>query len=144
MLGTTPGILAAVIDQEGVYELVKIAAERGRATRPGIKLGTFGEHGGDPASTAFCEKVGLDYVSCSPNPRADRPPRRRPGGARASTGKAMIGGSEQAFTDHSSTGIHRARATQQSLSLPGQARRAQAGAVHVSARALEGTAKQMQ
>ena len=54
------------IDQEGVGELVKIAAERGRATRPGIKLGICGEHGGDPASIAFCEEVGLDYVSCSP------------------------------------------------------------------------------
>jgi pyruvate,orthophosphate dikinase len=45
---------------------VKIAAERGRATRPGIKLGICGEHGGDPASVAFCQSVGLDYVSCSP------------------------------------------------------------------------------
>jgi pyruvate,orthophosphate dikinase len=54
------------LDQEGVGELVKIAAERGRATRPKIKLGICGEHGGDPASIAFCERVGLDYVSCSP------------------------------------------------------------------------------
>ena len=43
-----------------------LAAEKGRATRPGIKLGICGEHGGDPASIHFCEKVGLDYVSCSP------------------------------------------------------------------------------
>ncbi|SBW12720.1 Pyruvate, phosphate dikinase [uncultured Alphaproteobacteria bacterium] len=56
----------ATLDQEGVGELVKIAAERGRATRPGIKLGICGEHGGDPASVAFCQSVGLDYVSCSP------------------------------------------------------------------------------
>ncbi|MDR6786877.1 pyruvate,orthophosphate dikinase [Sphingomonas sp. BE138] len=54
------------LDVEGVGELVEIAAERGRATRPGIKLGICGEHGGDPASIAFCEQVGLDYVSASP------------------------------------------------------------------------------
>jgi pyruvate,orthophosphate dikinase len=54
------------IDVEGVGELVQIAAERGRKARPGIKLGICGEHGGDPASIRFCEKVGLDYVSCSP------------------------------------------------------------------------------
>jgi len=54
------------LDQEGVGELVSIAAERGRATRPDIKLGICGEHGGDPSSIAFCEAQGLDYVSCSP------------------------------------------------------------------------------
>jgi pyruvate,orthophosphate dikinase len=54
------------LDQEGVGELVKIAAERGRATRSDIKLGICGEHGGDPDSIKFCESVGLDYVSCSP------------------------------------------------------------------------------
>jgi pyruvate,orthophosphate dikinase len=54
------------LDQEGVGDLVRIAVERGRAARPGIKLGICGEHGGDPASINFCEKVGLDYVSCSP------------------------------------------------------------------------------
>ena len=54
------------LDQEGVGELVKTAAERGRNTRPGIKLGICGEHGGDPASVAFCHRTGLDYVSCSP------------------------------------------------------------------------------
>ena len=54
------------IDVEGVGELIEIAAERGRKTREGIKLGICGEHGGDPASIAFCEKVGLDYVSASP------------------------------------------------------------------------------
>jgi pyruvate,orthophosphate dikinase len=54
------------IDEEGVGELVEIAAERGRKARPGLKLGICGEHGGDPASIAFCEKLGLDYVSCSP------------------------------------------------------------------------------
>lgn len=56
----------ASLDQAGVGELIRIAAERGRATRPGLKLGICGEHGGDPASIAFCQKAGLDYVSCSP------------------------------------------------------------------------------
>ncbi|TNE44922.1 MAG: pyruvate, phosphate dikinase [Sphingomonadales bacterium] len=54
------------IDVEGVGQLIEIAAERGRKTRPGIKLGICGEHGGDPASIAFCEATGLDYVSASP------------------------------------------------------------------------------
>ena len=54
------------LDVEGVGELIEIAAERGRRTRPDIKLGICGEHGGDPASIAFCEKVGLNYVSASP------------------------------------------------------------------------------
>jgi pyruvate,orthophosphate dikinase len=54
------------IDPDGVGELVRIGVERGRATRPGIKLGICGEHGGDPASVHFCQEVGLDYVSCSP------------------------------------------------------------------------------
>ena len=54
------------LDREGVGELVRIAAERGRAARPDIKLGICGEHGGDPASIGFCEEVGLTYVSCSP------------------------------------------------------------------------------
>ena len=54
------------IDVEGVGELIQLATERGRKTRPGIKLGICGEHGGDPASIAFCEKTGLDYVSASP------------------------------------------------------------------------------
>jgi pyruvate,orthophosphate dikinase len=54
------------LDVDGVGELVRMAAEKGRATRPGIKLGICGEHGGDPASIRFCEDVGLDYVSCSP------------------------------------------------------------------------------
>ncbi len=54
------------LDVEGVGELIEIAAERGRKARPGIKLGICGEHGGDPASIAFCEKTGLDYVSASP------------------------------------------------------------------------------
>jgi pyruvate,orthophosphate dikinase len=56
----------ATIDVEGVGEMIKIATERGRATRNSLKLGICGEHGGDPASIAFCQSVGLDYVSCSP------------------------------------------------------------------------------
>jgi pyruvate,orthophosphate dikinase len=67
---TAKGILDAdpfiTIDREGVGELVEIGIERGRSTRPDIKLGICGEHGGDPASIAFCEEAGLDYVSCSP------------------------------------------------------------------------------
>ena len=54
------------LDQDGVGDLIRIAAERGRKTRPNVKLGICGEHGGDPASIQFCESVGLDYVSCSP------------------------------------------------------------------------------
>jgi len=67
---TQKGLLPAdpfvTIDQEGVGELVKLAVERGKKTRPNIKLGICGEHGGDPASIHFCESTGLDYVSCSP------------------------------------------------------------------------------
>jgi pyruvate,orthophosphate dikinase len=54
------------LDQDGVGDLIKIAVERGRGTRPDIKLGICGEHGGDPASIMFCHEAGLDYVSCSP------------------------------------------------------------------------------
>ena len=56
----------ASLDVEGVGELIEIASARGRKTRPGLKLGICGEHGGDPASVFFCHKAGLDYVSCSP------------------------------------------------------------------------------
>ena len=56
----------ARIDQTGVGSLVKLAAEKGKATRPNIKLGICGEHGGDPSSVEFCHNVGLTYVSCSP------------------------------------------------------------------------------
>ncbi|KZE28110.1 pyruvate, phosphate dikinase [Chelatococcus daeguensis] len=67
---TAGGILPAdpfvTLDQEGVGELVKLAAERGRAARSDLKLGICGEHGGDPDSIRFCEGAGLDYVSCSP------------------------------------------------------------------------------
>jgi pyruvate,orthophosphate dikinase len=81
------GLLAAdpfvTLDQDGVGELVKIAAERGRRTRNDIKLGICGEHGGDPASIGFCEEIGLDYVSCSPY----RVPIARLAAAQAAVGK---------------------------------------------------------
>jgi len=67
---TVKGLLKAdpfvTLDTEGVGELITIATERGRAARSDLKLGVCGEHGGDPASIAFCEQAGLDYVSCSP------------------------------------------------------------------------------
>ena len=56
----------ARLDQSGVGQLIQLAAKNGRATRPDIKMGICGEHGGDPSSVAFCHKVGLNYVSCSP------------------------------------------------------------------------------
>jgi pyruvate,orthophosphate dikinase len=71
------------IDQEGVGDLIRLAAERGRAARPDVKLGICGEHGGDPASIQFCESVGLDYVSCS----AYRVPIARLAAAQAAIGE---------------------------------------------------------
>jgi len=56
----------AKLDQVGVGALMKIAVEKGKETRPGIKLGICGEHGGDPSSVEFCHRLGLNYVSCSP------------------------------------------------------------------------------
>jgi pyruvate,orthophosphate dikinase len=76
------------IDREGVGRLVRIAAEEGRATRPGLKLGVCGEHGGDPESVHFFHEVGLDYVSCSPF---------RVPVARLEAGRAAI---ESAGSDH--------------------------------------------
>jgi pyruvate,orthophosphate dikinase len=64
--GIFPADPFTTIDVKGVGTLVALAAERGRKTRPDLKLGICGEHGGDPATIAFCDKVGLDYVSCSP------------------------------------------------------------------------------
>jgi pyruvate,orthophosphate dikinase len=72
------------IDRDGVGELVRIATERGRKVRPNLKLGICGEHGGDPASVAFCHEVGLDYVSCSPF----RVPIARLAAAQAALGKS--------------------------------------------------------
>jgi pyruvate,orthophosphate dikinase len=87
---TSKGILPAdpfvSIDREGVGELVRIAAERGRKVRPKLKLGICGEHGGDPASVAFCHEVGLDYVSCSPF----RVPIARLAAAQAALGKGPV------------------------------------------------------
>jgi pyruvate,orthophosphate dikinase len=71
------------IDREGVGELVRIGVERGRKARNGLKVGICGEHGGDPASVAFCHEVGLDYVSCSPF----RVPIARLAAAQAALGK---------------------------------------------------------
>jgi len=65
-MGILPKDPFVSIDVEGVGEMVRIAAEKGRQTKNHLKLGICGEHGGDPASIAFCEQVGLDYVSCSP------------------------------------------------------------------------------
>jgi pyruvate,orthophosphate dikinase len=72
------------LDIDGVGELVRLAVEKGRATRPDIKLGICGEHGGDPASIRFCQEVGLDYVSCSPY----RVPIARLAAAQAAVAKA--------------------------------------------------------
>ena len=55
-----------VIDEEGVGELMRIAVERGRGVKDDLKMGICGEHGGEPRSVAFCHRIGLDYVSCSP------------------------------------------------------------------------------
>jgi pyruvate,orthophosphate dikinase len=71
------------IDREGVGELMQIGVERGRKTRPKLKAGICGEHGGDPASVAFCHEIGLDYVSCSPF----RVPIARLAAAQAALGK---------------------------------------------------------
>jgi pyruvate,orthophosphate dikinase len=85
---TSKGILPAdpfvSIDRDGVGELIRIATERGRKVRPKLKLGICGEHGGDPASIAFCHEVKLDYVSCSPF----RVPIARLAAAQAALGKS--------------------------------------------------------
>jgi pyruvate,orthophosphate dikinase len=86
---TARGILAVdpfvSIDRDGVGELVRIGVERGRRVRPDLKVGICGEHGGDPASVAFCHEVGLDYVSCSPF----RTPIARLAAAQAALGKEV-------------------------------------------------------
>ena len=66
------------IDQEGIGQLIQMSVEKGRKTRPDLKIGICGEQGGDPASVEFCFKAGLNYVSCSPVPCADRPAGRGP------------------------------------------------------------------
>jgi pyruvate,orthophosphate dikinase len=55
-----------ILDQEGIGELIDIGIKRGRKTRPNLKVGICGEHGGEPSSVGFCHRVGMDYVSCSP------------------------------------------------------------------------------
>jgi len=65
-LGILPDDPFQTIDQEGVGELIKIGVERGRQTKPNLKVGICGEHGGDPESVVFCHKIGMNYVSCSP------------------------------------------------------------------------------
>ena len=55
-----------VLDQEGIGQLIQIGVERGRKTRPDLKVGICGEHGGEPSSVKFCHRAGFDYVSCSP------------------------------------------------------------------------------
>jgi pyruvate,orthophosphate dikinase len=56
----------AILDQEGVGQLIKMAVEKGRSTKPELKVGICGEHGGEPSSVKFCAGLGMDYVSCSP------------------------------------------------------------------------------
>jgi pyruvate,orthophosphate dikinase len=85
--GILPGDPFVSIDQEGVGALVRLGFERGRKTRKNLKVGICGEHGGDPASVAFCHDVGLDYVSCSPF----RVPIARLAAAQAALGKKAAG-----------------------------------------------------
>jgi pyruvate, phosphate dikinase len=85
-LGVIPNDPFVTLDTEGVGQLVQLAAERGRKTRPDIKLGICGEHGGDPASVHFCNAVGLNYVSCSPY----RVPIARLAAAHAALGAGMV------------------------------------------------------
>lgn len=84
------GILAkdpfVSLDREGVGEMVRIAVEKGRRAKRTLKLGICGEHGGDPASIAFCQEAGLDYVSCSPY----RVPVARLAAAQAALGAASV------------------------------------------------------
>jgi pyruvate,orthophosphate dikinase len=77
------------LDQEGVGQLVKMGVARGRGTRPNLKIGICGEHGGDPASVEFCYKTGLNYVSCSPF----RVPIARLAAAQAKLKEKGVGGS---------------------------------------------------
>ena len=82
--GVLPSDPFVSIDREGVGELMRIGVERGRSTRPKLKVGICGEHGGDPASVAFCHEIALDYVSCSPF----RVPIARLAAAQAAIGRA--------------------------------------------------------
>jgi pyruvate,orthophosphate dikinase len=84
--GILPSDPFVSLDREGVGELIRMAAERGRKTRNQLELGICGEHGGDPASIAFCHDAGLDYVSCSPF----RVPIARLAAAQAALGKTAV------------------------------------------------------
>src|SRR5207247_3518865 len=86
-----------VLDREGVGQLVRLATERGRTARPGLKVGICGEHGGDPASIAFCHEIGLDYVSCSPF---------RVPVARLAAAQAALAGGERAHWTPFATRLH--------------------------------------
>ena len=83
--GILPKDPFVTIDIDGVGAMVKLAADKGRSTKNGLKMGICGEHGGDPASIAFCEEIGLDYVSCSPY----RVPVARLAAAQAALGMGM-------------------------------------------------------
>jgi pyruvate, orthophosphate dikinase len=85
--GILPSDPFVSIDREGVGELVKIGVEKGRSVRKKLKVGICGEHGGDPASVAFCHEINLDYVSCSPF----RVPIARLAAAQAALGKKAAG-----------------------------------------------------
>ena len=85
--GVLPSDPFVSIDREGVGELMRIGVERGRNARAKLKVGICGEHGGDPASVAFCHQLALDYVSCSPF----RVPIARLAAAQAALGKAAAG-----------------------------------------------------
>jgi pyruvate, orthophosphate dikinase len=80
-----------VLDQEGVGQLVQMATERGRKTRPNLKVGICGEHGGEPSSVEFCYRTGLNYVSCSPF----RVLTARLAAAQAAAGEKMQGQAER-------------------------------------------------
>jgi len=77
-----------ILDQDGIGELISIGIERGRRTRPNLKVGICGEHGGEPSSVEFCHRVGMDYVSCSPF----RVPIARLAAAQAAVREARAGG----------------------------------------------------
>jgi pyruvate, orthophosphate dikinase len=85
--GVLPSDPFVSIDREGVGELMRIGVERGRRARANLKIGICGEHGGDPASVAFCHELALDYVSCSPF----RVPIARLAAAQAALGKDAAG-----------------------------------------------------
>jgi pyruvate,orthophosphate dikinase len=117
------------IDRDGVGALMRIAVEGGRRTRPGLKLGICGEHGGDPSSVAFCHALGLDYVSCSPY----RLPIARLAAAQAALRGAAAGKKEKAARHGRNgkalrNGKHGARTAAVRAARPAKARRSRARA----------------